>query len=218
VITPSPTPECLDDLAPTRRSLLGRLRDWGDERGWQEFFNTYWKLIYSVARRAGLSEEEAEDVVQETVKAVAETMPKFRYDPMRCRFKTWLQLLTRRRIVDHFRKKPPLSDAMLREEAEAVLEPELQKIWDEEFDRNVSQAALERARQHFRPEQFQVFDLYVLRGEPAAVSATVSANRRGVDDRVGAPAQQRSGPSRHQTFQHHLRQRARQAGGHWAGH
>ena len=33
----------------------------------REFFNTYWKFIYSVAIRSGLSDQEAEDVVQETV-------------------------------------------------------------------------------------------------------------------------------------------------------
>jgi len=30
----------------TRWSLIGRLKDWGDQQSWQEFFDTYWKLIY----------------------------------------------------------------------------------------------------------------------------------------------------------------------------
>jgi hypothetical protein len=30
------------DLIPTRRTLLTRLKDWGDQGGWQEFFDTYW--------------------------------------------------------------------------------------------------------------------------------------------------------------------------------
>ena len=37
------------DLIPTRRSLLTRLKDWGDQAGWQEFFDIYWRLIYSIA-------------------------------------------------------------------------------------------------------------------------------------------------------------------------
>src|ERR1700690_2546557 len=50
----------------TRQTLLSRLRDWQDQEGWQEFFDTYWRLIYNVARKAGLNEVQAQDVVQET--------------------------------------------------------------------------------------------------------------------------------------------------------
>ena len=48
-----------DDTIPTRQSLLERLKDWKDQTSWQDFFNTYWKLIYGVARQAGLTEPEA---------------------------------------------------------------------------------------------------------------------------------------------------------------
>ena len=42
-----------EDSLLTRRSLLSRLRDVGDDAGWREFFDTYWELIYRVARRSG---------------------------------------------------------------------------------------------------------------------------------------------------------------------
>ena len=69
------------EMAPMRRSLVSRLKNWEDNASWQEFFDTYWKLIYSVAIKAGLSDEEAEDVVQETVVSVAKKMDSFKYDP-----------------------------------------------------------------------------------------------------------------------------------------
>ncbi|MBI2924817.1 MAG: sigma-70 family RNA polymerase sigma factor, partial [Verrucomicrobia bacterium] len=56
-----------DLFLSTRRSLITRLKNWDDQEGWREFFQTYWKLIYSVAVKSGLTNEEAEDVVQETV-------------------------------------------------------------------------------------------------------------------------------------------------------
>ena len=43
-----------NDFAPTRHSLLTRLKDWDDDKSWREFFDTYWKLIYSVALKSGL--------------------------------------------------------------------------------------------------------------------------------------------------------------------
>src|SRR2546428_142693 len=55
----------------------------------QRFFDIYWRLIYGVALRAGLTDAEAQDVVQETVISVAKHLPGFRYDPKVCSFKTW---------------------------------------------------------------------------------------------------------------------------------
>jgi RNA polymerase sigma-70 factor (ECF subfamily) len=56
-----------EELIPTRATLLDRMKDWKDQSSWQEFFDTYWKLIYGVARKGGLSDAEAQDVVQETI-------------------------------------------------------------------------------------------------------------------------------------------------------
>ncbi|HTD66606.1 MAG TPA: sigma-70 family RNA polymerase sigma factor, partial [Candidatus Limnocylindria bacterium] len=92
------------DSLPTRKSLLSRLRDLDDAMSWRAFFDTYWRLIYNVARKSGLSDDDAQDVVQETVIAVARKMPEFRYDPAKGSFKLWLLLITRRRIHDHLRK------------------------------------------------------------------------------------------------------------------
>ena len=55
----------------TRKSLIARLENWEDQRTWDEFYRTYWRLIYSVALKAGLREDEAWDVVQETILSMA---------------------------------------------------------------------------------------------------------------------------------------------------
>ena len=70
-----------EELIPTRETLLSRLKDMGDEDSWQEFFETYWKLIYGTARKAGLADDEAQDIVQETVISVAKNIEGFKYDP-----------------------------------------------------------------------------------------------------------------------------------------
>src|SRR5688500_37188 len=101
---PDPDPEL---FFSTRHSLITRLKNWDDHDGWREFFQTYWKLIYSVAIKAGLTATEAEDVVQETVVTVARTMDKYHYEREKCRFKTWLMRITRMRIVDQLRKRKP---------------------------------------------------------------------------------------------------------------
>jgi RNA polymerase sigma-70 factor (ECF subfamily) len=58
--------------------LLDRLKDWGDHASWQDFFDTYWQLIYRVALKSGLTETEAQDAVQETVLAVVKNIKAFK--------------------------------------------------------------------------------------------------------------------------------------------
>jgi RNA polymerase sigma-70 factor (ECF subfamily) len=88
-----------------------------DHVSWRTFFERYWRLLYNVARHSGLDDAAAQDVVQETVIGVAKAMPGFHYDPARGSFKQWLLRITRRRIMDQFRKA-------YRQPPKAELEPE----------------------------------------------------------------------------------------------
>src|ERR1043165_10231370 len=83
-----------DEFLPTRRSLLIRLKNWDDQESWRNFFDTYSRLIYSFARKAGFGDAEAQDVVQETVVTVAKHIPQFEYDPALGSFKSWLLQIT----------------------------------------------------------------------------------------------------------------------------
>jgi RNA polymerase sigma-70 factor (ECF subfamily) len=178
----------IPDLIPTRRSLLSRLRDWDDQESWQDFFNTYWRLIYEVALKAKLSETEAQEVVQETVISVAKQMPGFRYDPARGRFKGWLLKITRRRIADQVRKQMQASGAsgghpieMLgAEHIDEVPDPagsDLEAIWDEEWEKHLFNAAAANIRKQVKPEHYQLFDLYVIQKWPVRkIAQTLGAN------------------------------------------
>ncbi len=97
-----------EDLLPTRYSLLSRLQNWGDEESWRLFFDTYWRLIYSVALKSGLTESEAQEVVQETIICVAQNIQKFKRDRRLGSFKGWLRNLTRWRIADQLKKRTGL--------------------------------------------------------------------------------------------------------------
>jgi RNA polymerase sigma factor (sigma-70 family) len=166
------------DPAATRYSLIGRLRDWEDAGSWQQFFDTYWKLIYSVATRAGLSESEARDVVQETVVGVARQLREGGYDRSRSTFKNWLCLITRRRIIDHLRKRtdPKLRHVSVPEDTSrtdtlaqvADPTPVADQLWDQEWRKNLLDAAIERVRPQVSPKLFQIFDLSVLREMPVS--------------------------------------------------
>src|SRR5882757_5840711 len=89
----------VNELIPTRQSLLSRLKDWNDQESWKVFFDTYWRLIYGAALKAGLNDAEAQDVVQETVVSVLKSMGSFDYNTEKGSFKGWLLRLTSWRIV-----------------------------------------------------------------------------------------------------------------------
>jgi RNA polymerase sigma factor (sigma-70 family) len=165
------------DSLPTRTSLLSRLRNVGDDASWRLFFDTYWRLIYNVARKSGLSDPDAQDVVQETVIAVARKMPEFRYNPAKGSFKQWLLLIARRRIQDHlrrlYRSLPAARPEELAANPENVPAPaltpdaQIEAAWESEWRDNLFQAALARVRQRANPKHYQVFDYCVLQNLPA---------------------------------------------------
>jgi RNA polymerase sigma factor (sigma-70 family) len=162
-----------DSLLPTRQSLLSRLRDWQDHDGWREFFDTYWRLIYRVARQAGLDDATAQDVVQNTFIYLARRMPKFRYDPARGSFKSWLRRVARSRISVLRRraeaKEPPLPELALEEDDvpvwEAIPDPAgdaLDEIWQREWEDNLLKAALRRISPKVSAQQLMIFELAAL--------------------------------------------------------
>lgn len=172
---------------PTRQSLLRRLRDSSDDESWRTFFETYWRLIYNVARKSGLSDDQAQEVVQETVIAVARKIPDFRYDPAKGSFKQWLLLICRRRIQDHLRRiynsrlAPQFSDCHdLTEHAasdDALPDEEMERNLEVAWRENIFERALARVKQRANPKSFQVFDCVVLRNmAPSEVASMLGLN------------------------------------------
>jgi len=178
----------IDDPIPTRQSLLGRLANWGDQESWRVFFDTYWKLIYGAATRAGLTDAESQDVVQETVISVLKGMPNFKYDATKGSFKGWLLRLTSWRITDQLRKRQRRIKDQDRKcdtstgttTIEQVPDPvglQLEATWDEEWEKNLLDAAVERVKKKVDPGHYQVFDLYAIKQWPVAkVAKTMKVN------------------------------------------
>jgi RNA polymerase sigma factor (sigma-70 family) len=177
-----PTATPTDDWLPTRESLLSRLRDAGDDRSWREFFDRYWQLIYKLARRRGLDESEAQEALQETLIALARTMPEFRYEPAKCSFKSWLRHLTEKKVADQFRGRTRRgsavsldaegadSESLLASLPDAVTLPP-DEAWDREWEENLVRLALDRVKERANPLHFQAFHRLVVLGFSAGEAA-----------------------------------------------
>jgi RNA polymerase sigma-70 factor (ECF subfamily) len=179
-----------DILLPTRRSLISRLRNRQDDDSWRDFFQTYWKLIYSFAIRQGCSDTEAEEVVQETVISLANKMPEYRYDPAACSFKGWLMHVTQWRVVDQFRKRRRRAAEPLPAEAERTDEipsfansgaSDLEVLWEQEWEKNLMDAAMERVKGKINAEHYQIFHLLLVKGHsPAKVADLLKVSKARV--------------------------------------
>ena len=154
----------------TRKSLIARLENWEDQRTWDEFYQTYWRLIYSVGLKAGLRSDEAFDVVQETILSIAKQSRKQLYDPKQGSFKTWLMNMTRWRINDQFRRRKKdtamAGNEWNEERKTAVIDrfedPSgdlLERMWNVEWKKNLADAALSRVKGQVSPKQYQIFDI-----------------------------------------------------------
>src|SRR5882724_2402642 len=173
----------------TRPSLLNRLKTGDDAESWQEFYRVYGKLVRDFAIKAGLTDTEADEVVQETAIGIARHLPDYRYDPKICRFKTWLLNLTSWRIKDQLKKRqqaasiskpppnpvqksPPSSDNTSRTATvHRVADPkatDLDELFENEWRRGLLTAALERVKGKFSLKQYQIFDLLVVKEWPPA--------------------------------------------------
>src|SRR3954454_22671321 len=143
-----------DEPIPTRASLLARLKNLGDQASWNAFYEIYHDLIFSVARRAGLNETEADEVVQDTLISVARKMPEFAYDPAKDSFKGWLLTVVRWRVRDQLAKRSHEASARSwstcseHEEQEsrtatvdrvADQATQLESIWNEEWESQLLQ-------------------------------------------------------------------------------
>ena len=158
-------------LLETRSSLIHRLKATINGESWQDFFNTYWELIFKVARRAGLSHADAQDVVQETIVKVHKSFDRFQYDRKRGSFKGWLRSVTRSRLAEHFKKQhkrlplnQPFEDSTGNPTTE-IIDPnglELKKIWKEEWHKHIIHSALTRLKRVVSPKQFQIFKCYCI--------------------------------------------------------
>jgi len=179
-----------DELLPTRWTLISRLKSWDDDESWREFFDLYWKLIYGVAVKSGLSPAEAQDAVQETVISVCKNIKSFKADPARGSFKSWLMQLTRWRVLDQVRKRP--REEVARQHRPGAGQDEssqttstvariadpagnvLERIWDSEWERNLLSAALEKLERQVNAKHYQVFYLHVIKQCPVEKVAQVA--------------------------------------------
>lgn len=152
----------------TRPSLLAQLGDGGGETAWREFFARYAPPIYRVARLRGLTEHDADDVVQSVMVSISSHIGDFRYDRDRGRFRQWVRTIAENRIrQDARRKSLPVS---ANEEIDGCPDdrPGIDDVWSQEWQIQDILWCLDRVANEISPKRMKAFRMYALEGVPAA--------------------------------------------------
>lgn len=157
----------------TRASLVYRLRDPSDTDAWKEFVRLYASLIYGFARKRGLQDADAADLMQDVLRSVAGAIGRLEYDRSKGTFRGWLFAITRNKVfnfLDASRRRPRGSgdmDVQKRLDALPDRTPD-EDDWDREYERKVFSWAAERIREEFQPTTWNAFWMTAVDGVGAS--------------------------------------------------
>ena len=169
----------------TDSELLASVQDWADDAAWSTFFKTYSGPVRRFACSCGLSEGEADEVLQETMLRVVRYLPEFRYNPQIGRFRAWLNQIVRQRICEAVaRRRKSLYPI---EAVEHLLDLVCPDPGSDPAENSVGQIlrarltiCTNRVRQAYSNEQWQIFEAVMfhrMKARAVAVTYGVSASK-----------------------------------------
>jgi RNA polymerase sigma-70 factor (ECF subfamily) len=145
----------------TRASLLLRIRNSRDSEAWSQFVEVYAPLIYGYARRHGLQDADAADLVQDVLRTVSSAVKKLNYEAEVGTFRGWLFTVARTKLSDLVsRRQSPgrgtgesAMQQFLQNQPVATAEEE----WNTDYERRLFAWAAERVRGEVQDMTWQAF-------------------------------------------------------------
>ena len=177
-----------DETLRTSWTLVAQLKNLDDHVHWQEFYELYRGLILGVARKAGLRDDEAEVVLQETMTSVSRNIGGFEANPSLGSFHSWLLTLARWRVMDQLKRRLPLAcvdspptSSSATPHVERIPDPreaDLIHLCDAEWRSQLLEKAMKQLQVRISADAFQVFHLITVQQKSAAEAAQLLGKSR----------------------------------------
>jgi RNA polymerase sigma factor (sigma-70 family) len=166
----------MQESPATRASLLVRVRDGGDAVAWQEFVHLYAPVIYGFARKRGLQDADAADLMQEVLRSLSSAVRRLDYDPVRGTFRGWLFTVTRNKVFNFLegrrRRVQASGDSRMQQRLEQHADDgALSAEWEVDYQRTLAAQAMERVKGEFQAATWEAFLLTAVEGRLPAQAA-----------------------------------------------
>ncbi|MGD9690142.1 MAG: RNA polymerase sigma factor [Phycisphaerales bacterium] len=153
----------------THATLLARVADGTDPAAWREFCDRYGELIRAFCRRQGVQPADAEDVHQDVLLSLTKSMPGFRYDPQKGKFRSYLKTIVLHAIYRRsFQKGGGRSLGEVEEASRAAAtDAGVDEQWETEWRQHHLRQALRTIGPEFNEADMLAFQRYALEGRDA---------------------------------------------------
>ena len=154
----------MHQVPETRSSLILRLVDEADHDAWEEFASIYEPFIYRYARRHGVQDADAREIVQDVFVGVSKAVAKWEPDRDRAKFRTWLFRIAKYQLLRRFRttsQEQQLGDYYWSELDDAISLQDWKPSEEEEiqYRRMVFRWAANQVKQEVKPKTWLAFQL-----------------------------------------------------------
>jgi RNA polymerase sigma-70 factor (ECF subfamily) len=152
----------------TSASLLERLRLPGQQDAWARFVNLYAPLLQFWARRLGLQDTDAADLVQEVFATLVQKLPEFEYDREQS-FRSWLRTVALNKWRNRVRRRDPATPGTHGETLADLAAPDDPDAFGEaEYRQHLVARALQLMQTEFAPRMWKACWEHVVADRPAA--------------------------------------------------
>jgi RNA polymerase sigma-70 factor (ECF subfamily) len=177
--------ELFTRMPETSLTLLDHLRDHDANQAWERLVQLYAPMIRGWLGNRGLQPADIDDLSQEVLQRLSQSLANFQHAGMRGSFRSWLRGITQNTMRDFWRRRQnrilPQAAGQIPGGLDAVVDQndELMHRWDEEYNHAVVQGALKIVRPHFDETTWEAFCRLTFEGatpQQVASSLSVSVN------------------------------------------
>lgn len=173
----------MTDFPETRTSLIAQIGSPEDREAWDQFVIMYRPVVYRMARRRGMQDADAQDLVQAVLMRVAGAIQGWEKSSPETKFRHWLRRVARNAIATAFSRQPKdvgvggseMLDLLAEQPATADIERELLK---ESMREKYLRAALV-VKADVDSESWRAFELTVVNGQPSEEVAKLLGKSMG---------------------------------------